>query len=118
MELTTEHLGKIAIIKPQCPQLDMSNYEEFRKLVSEILIKERYIILDMEQVEFMDSSAASVVLYCLRNIKMHNGKLKICNPSEAVDVTLKLLRMGNLTEIYTTRQEAIEAFEDELKQKT
>lgn len=115
MKITVEHFGQVVCIKPECDQLDMSNHEEFRKLISDVLKKEHYVILDLENVQFLDSSAASVLLYCVRTIAMHKGKLRICNPSEAVDVTLKLLRMQNLAGIYHSRSDAIKAFEIDIQ---
>jgi len=114
MEIDVEKRNGYVVITPICGQIDAGNYDELRKQIGSVLKTDHNILLNLENVQFLDSSAASVILYCYRNIQLHQGNFEICAPSIAVNVTLKLLKMDRLTKVFHSLEEAGRAFEDKI----
>lgn len=114
MEIDVEKRKGYVIVTPMCGQIDAGNYDELRKQLCAVLKTDHSILLNLENVQFLDSSAASVILYCYRNIQLHQGEFEINAPSIAVNVTLKLLKMDRLTRVFHTLEEACKAFDEKI----
>ena len=111
MEPNVEKINGISVVKFQFTHLDASNSEEAEHWLTPVLEQESRILLDMQEVEFLDSSGVGVLLYCIRKIKEAEGTLRICCPSEPVRMAFDLVRLNRLVDICDSRAEAIAAFE-------
>ncbi len=64
------------------------------------------IILDLSNVEFVDSSGLSAILVGHRICSNHNGILAICHLAENVERLIKISQLDNVLYITPTVQEA------------
>ena len=110
MELGTEKIGNITVVKLPTDVLDASNTEEFKTAITPIFEKSKKILLEMGQVEFIDSSGCGVLLYCLRQLNSLGGTLKLYGAQETVRTLFDLVRMHRIIEIFETKEEAIKSF--------
>lgn len=110
MNLKTESASDILIVTPTADRIDASNYENFRDHMQTIMEGNCKVLLDLGEVEFMDSSAMGVVLYCARETAVDQGVLKICSPSEAVRVAFDLIRIDRMVDVLETRADALKSF--------
>jgi phosphoserine phosphatase RsbU/P len=112
MLATIEKNGDVAIITVAIDSLDASNEKRFKKEVISSLAPDSKIILDMKEVEFIDSSGLGVVLSCYRHLCAAKGDLKICCLNKQVQTLFELVRMHRIFDIYKTREEALASFND------
>lgn len=61
------------------------------------------ILVDLENVIFMDSSGLGVLLLALKKVQEHGGRLCLCSIQEQVRILFELTKMEQLFEIYPHR---------------
>ncbi len=69
------------------------------------------LILNLEGVEYVDSSGFGALLSILRNAKNNDSQFKLCNMSPEVMELVKLLQLHNVFDIYDSINQCIETFE-------
>lgn len=69
------------------------------------------LILNLEGIEYVDSSGFGALLSILRNAKNTESQFKICNISSDVMELVKLLQLHNVFDICNDLEKCIETFE-------
>ena len=69
------------------------------------------IVLDLEELNTMDSSGIGLLTRSLTNAKRHGGSLKLVNPSKFVVQTLKLVGIFNLFEVFPDTAAAVASYQ-------
>jgi anti-sigma B factor antagonist len=111
MELTkTYPEGDIAYLVLNTHKLDMSNTVEFKKKIVQIAQTETRVILDISQVEFVDSSGLGSILSFLRDLRTRGGELRLCGVQPRVMAMFELVRMQKIVPIAASAEEALSAF--------
>ena len=111
MEITREKIGDVTIVSLQEQSLDASNAKEFKRLVGEMVELKAKFVLDLNRVQFVDSSGCGAMLSFLRQLNSAGGDLKLCCISKPVRTLFQLVRMHKVFDILNTREEAAKAFQ-------
>lgn len=84
-------------------ELDHHTAEELRELASKAIEEKdiRHIVLNLEQLSFMDSSGLGVILGRYKQIKQLHGEMVVCAVSPAIR---RLLDMSGLFKIIRLEQ--------------
>ncbi|MFP4023343.1 MAG: STAS domain-containing protein [Thiohalospira sp.] len=69
------------------------------------------LILDLDGIEYVDSSGFGALLSILRNAKNNDSQFKICNVSSDVMELVKLLQLHNVFDICDNVDECLNSFE-------
>ncbi len=69
------------------------------------------LILDMDGIEYVDSSGFGALLSILRNAKNNDSQFKLCNISDDVMELIRLLQLHNVFDICNSLDEGIKDFE-------
>ena len=109
MNTNVEKIGEVAVITMDEEVLDSSNHEDFMDSVTPILEEESQVVLDVGNLEMVDSSGLGSFAYCLRKCRDTGGRLMICSPSDNVREAFSLVHMERIIGIHETRDDAIEA---------
>ena len=72
---------------------------------------EQYVLLDMGQIEMLDSSAVGWLLKCHKAFRESGGQLVIHTLSPAAKNTLKILRVDQVLQLAASEQEAMSLLE-------
>ena len=112
MKLIVDQIGAVAVISFPESNLDAGNNRAFVEAMRPIIDQNQKIIFDMGTLRFVDSSGLGSIMLCSRRVKDAGGLLKLCGLSESVRALFELVRMNRVFEIYDTREEAIQAFEN------
>lgn len=116
MEIATEKVGEVVIVTPKAEFLDASNCQDFKQDINGILDANKLVLLDIGQLRFVDSSGLGAILSCLRKLTAAGGDLKLlCDKCKPVRMFFELVRMNRIIDIYNTRPEAIESFQQARK---
>ena len=111
MELTKTYLENgIAYIVLNIHKLDMSNTVEFKKKIVQVAQGETQVILDISQVEFIDSSGLGSILSFLRDLRTRGVELRLCGVQARVMAMFELVRMQKIVPIAANVEEAQAAF--------
>ena len=85
-------------------ELDVYTAPKLRDTIAELLAAGVYdVIIDMLDVEFLDSSGLGVLVGALKKVRAHDGSLQlICNQSRV----LKIFRITGLAEVFVIHESA------------
>ena len=98
-----------------------SNTNRFNALIAEAVKesllehcnKEVKLILDLEGVDFIDSSGFSVFLVIMKEIQLKDGIFRICNIDSEVMELFKMLQLHTVFELFDTLEECLQSFKAE-----
>ncbi|ALG68971.1 STAS domain-containing protein [Beggiatoa leptomitoformis] len=105
--LKTEQKDKFLIVHVLEKRLDASIAPDFKDEMKALIANgQQYIILDLSQTDFLDSSGLGAIVSTLKLLK-GEGDLILCGVQGAVISLFKLTRMDNIFSIYPTVTDAI-----------
>ncbi|MGD0700932.1 MAG: STAS domain-containing protein [Trebonia sp.] len=79
-------------------EIDVYTAPRLRELLIELVNKRKYqIIVDMEKVEFLDSTGLGVLMGGLKRVRAHDGALSIVCTQERI---LKIFRITGTNSVY------------------
>ncbi|MDD8046715.1 MAG: STAS domain-containing protein [Verrucomicrobiota bacterium] len=111
MELVKSTLGQVTIIRVQINHLDASNVEQFKSALTPAVEKESQVVLDLDSLQFVDSSGLGAFLSCMRKVHAQGGEVKLAGLSKPVRTLFELVRMHRIVEIFNTPEEAASSFQ-------
>ena len=109
MDLDIKQSGNICSLKVKGPFKSDSVPTFDAAVQSAIDTAHIYLILDLEDVPMIDSSAIGAVVHALRLSKQVGGDTKLLNPSPFTTKTFKMTGILSLFSIYTSEAEATAA---------
>lgn len=110
MQVQTEEVGGIRVIRVPEGHLDANSSKEFKTLAMPFLLNTEHVIIDLRDVTFVDSSGFGVLLACLRQVQSNGGELGLCGLHKSVRVLFEVVRMNRLFSIYESADDAIRSF--------
>jgi anti-sigma B factor antagonist len=108
MKLDTRPLADNAgmIVTVPGEHLDVSNSKTFREALQPILDENTTVLLDLQAVDFIDSSGLGSLLSSLRMMNAKDGDLRLFGMRKPVQAMFELVRMHRLFAIYDNEEEA------------
>ncbi len=111
MNVTIEQIAGVTVVLLPGRDLDAGNAGEFKSAIAPVLKAHSKMVFDLSQLRFIDSSGLGAFLSCLRQLSTKGGELKLCGLSNQVYQTFELVRMHRIFDIYSTKSEAVQAFQ-------
>lgn len=110
MRLSTEILDDNLIITLE-GELDHHSSKEIRKKIDSEYYNNnlKNMVLDLGNLNFMDSSGIGLIMGRYKNCKEQYGKLSIVNINPKVERILEMSGLMEIVHIYTTVEKAIKA---------
>lgn len=68
------------------------------------------LIVDLAEVNFLDSSGLAALVYGMKNCREKGGDLCLCAPQQSVRMILELTRLDQAIDIFPSETEAMAAF--------
>ncbi len=110
MNFTVEQRDRAAIFRPQEPRLDSLLVPELK---AEFLILAQpdveKLIVDLSDVEYVDSAGLSALLLARRQQVSHDGDVRLVGVRDEVRSLLELTQLNRVFPIYETVQAALDA---------
>ncbi|MEM7309597.1 MAG: anti-sigma factor antagonist [Planctomycetota bacterium] len=98
------------IVSVPTKRLDCDSSSDFREEMRDVVHGAARVVLDLEALEFIDSSGLGAILSCLRDITESGGDMKLCGLSDPVRAVFELVRMHRILEIHDDQGGALQAF--------
>ena len=109
LNLSTRHEGDRTVIEVG-GEIDVYTAPKLREQLVDLVNQGRYhLVVDMEAVDFLDSTGLGVLVGGLKRVRAHDGSLDLVCTQQRI---LKILKITGLTEvfgIYETVDQAIAA---------
>jgi anti-sigma B factor antagonist len=94
-------------------RLDSYTITASRKLFDEALESHPpFIVVNMQTVNFIDSTALSALVQSLKRSRELSGNLRLCCLQQPVRMIFELTRLDKVFEIFLSEREAVQAFVD------
>jgi len=88
--------------------IDMYRSVNFRKTLVGILEeKPSTVLIDMNQVGFMDSSGLATLVEALQLVRRYDGKLKLVGIQQRVRSIFEISRLDTIFQVYASEAEAL-----------
>ncbi|MFN6539865.1 MAG: STAS domain-containing protein [Nostoc sp. EkiNYC01] len=95
--------------------LNATTSQEFRQNITKIIeVGVKFVLLDFQDVTFMDSSGLGALVLAFKTLRAADIKLVICSINEQVRILFELTNMDKIFEIFPNQ----EAFNQVLLSKT
>ncbi|MCA9900224.1 MAG: STAS domain-containing protein [Ardenticatenaceae bacterium] len=81
-----------------------------QKLESAASVPPAQILVDLTEVNFVDSTALAALVQGMKHSRQQGGDLRLCGLGQSVRIIFELTRLDRAFEIYVKPDEAIAAF--------
>jgi anti-sigma B factor antagonist len=109
MQIEDRKKGNVFIVKVRDKRLDAHVAIDFKeKMVDAISKGNHWIVLNIGEIEFIDSSGLGAIVSALKALG-DRGDLVICSAKEPVMRMFKLTRMNKVFKMFDTEEEAVNA---------
>ena len=93
-------------------EIDLYNASEIMSTMNKLCESKRYnVIINLSEVEYIDSSGIGVLISGSMRLKEHQRELKLINVYTPVKKVFELTNLTSFFDIYDSEVEAINAFE-------
>jgi anti-sigma B factor antagonist len=109
MKLEDKHERDALVVTVLDKRLDAGAVDDFRKKMSQYIENgEESIVLNLSNVEFIDSSGLGAIVGILKMMK-DPGKIVICGAADSTMRMFKLTRMNKVFNMFENEKEAVDA---------
>jgi anti-sigma B factor antagonist len=99
MKIIVEEMEDGKIIKPH-GKIDILTSAELRSMLNDLTKKKvMNIIVDLEQVTYIDSSGLATLLEGLKNLKEYDGKMQLKSVPDRILKVLSLMKLDMIFDI-------------------
>ena len=100
----------VTVVHIAADHLDVLNVVDFKSEIAKVTLGHKKVVIDCGQIRMIDSSGLGAIMYCVQTLNAHGSELKLAALSKGVSSLFELVRMHRMVDIYSTVDEAIEAF--------
>jgi anti-sigma B factor antagonist len=102
-----EHLGEVTVLTLRDRRIDIENVEDFKALLEEFLQDGQQVLLDMGQVQFVDSAGCAALLVMSKRYQSAGALLRLCRLTRSLRALFELVRLHRVLPIHINRDEAL-----------
>ncbi len=107
MEITCSRRDDVAVMT-LVGKLDLANAGNVKQNIKTLLEQgQKMIHLDMNGVDFINSSGLGAMVSMMKEIRMHQGRLTLSNLAPYVKEIFEITQLSNVFEIFPTVDEAM-----------
>jgi len=106
MDMESEEKYNWSIIQIKEERLDVKSVPEFRELLAPYITDGSRVILNLSNIQFIDSTGIGALLQFMKALDQIGGVLKLYGIQDQVDAMFKLVHMQNLFVICSSLEEA------------
>jgi anti-sigma B factor antagonist len=107
MSIDIVRAGQVTIAMPKGALTAASAAEARRTFTASFTSRRTRMVLDLENVSYIDSSGLSVVVDTMKQARAGGGDLKVCGLQPDVRSIFDMTRLGTVIEIHPSREEAV-----------
>jgi anti-sigma B factor antagonist len=110
LSLQSRRVGDITVVTCAGGIVEGAESTALKEHFADLLFDRPYVVLDLGEVAFVDSSGLGLLVRLLNRTRTSRGDLKLCAVRAPIAEVLRVTRLGTIFESYATAAEAIAAF--------
>ncbi|MEO5909276.1 MAG: STAS domain-containing protein [Pelobium sp.] len=109
MNFSKQKLGKLVLITINISEAGLNQSDDFKSFLYDCTEDtEPKLVIDMDKVNYMDSSFIGALVAGLKNVLSKNGEMALVKIQKDVLALFELTRLDKVFKIYNSVDEAIE----------
>lgn len=110
MDITTKISGNVAIINLQ-GRLDFNSANQLKDASREFFSRDNCkLVLNMDKVDFINSSGLGALVSILKEVRHHKGALKISNLADYIREIFDITQLSSIFDICEDETHALKGF--------
>jgi len=109
MKIRIRESHKISIVDIQ-GRIDINASEVIETIGWLLKNRKKDILLNFDNVEFVDYSGISILAIAYKNVINHKGKMKFCNVAIHIEELFKLVRLDSIFKVYQNEDTALRTY--------
>jgi anti-anti-sigma factor len=109
MKPIVEKLAEMTLVIIPDDSLVSNNVAGFKAAMEELAEAGKKVVLDLSQVQFIDSAGCGALLQLHKRLREKGVVLAVCNISAPVRALFELVRIQRALDIYPGREQAVRA---------
>ena len=106
MVFQSEDLGSFIVVRPT-GYLDVSTSPRLREKLHQVIeTAPRAIVLDLGQIEFLDSSALGVILNAWKQMQADDATLAVVSPQQRITKIFEITALNLSIKVFSSIEEA------------
>lgn len=111
MNLSTKEIDGITVIELEGSVLGGPDASALNDVLHSLIEKKKKkVVVDLSDVQTMNSSGLSMLINALTTMRKAGGDLKIAEPSNKIESLLTITKLTTVFELFTSVKEAIISF--------
>lgn len=110
LTLDTRDVGRVTIVRCRGRVIAGAETELLHAHVAQLLRDRKTITLNLNEVEFVDSSGLGAMVRALTSARQLHGDVKLCNVPENIHNVLKVTHLVKLFDIHDSEEKAVAEF--------
>ncbi len=110
LSLQTRRIGDITVVTCSGRIVAGEESDTLQQHVGRVLPDEPFVILNVREVNYVDSGGAGMLVRLLNRTRTAGGDLKLCQISERVAEILRITRLDKVFDSHASESDAIAAF--------
>jgi anti-anti-sigma factor len=111
MNVTTSHVGTVAVLRVQETRLTYPILADFATVASDLIAAgEKQILVDLSPVSYVDSATIGCLMDLYRQAGAVGGSLKLSGVQKRVETMLAMTGAHNFLEVYADEASALATF--------
>jgi anti-anti-sigma factor len=108
MKIQTEPISSSQVVIRPSGRMDVESSPEVRQAILEQAVPGvESVVIDLQSVDFMDSSGLSALVSGMKALKKNGGRLAICNTNPQVRTALRLTMLERVIPAYDSVEQAL-----------
>jgi anti-sigma B factor antagonist len=110
MNIVIDKAGNVTILELPGRSLDASNAATFKEAMLNVIQPEARLIIDMGNIDFVDSTGLGALVSCLRKARGEQAEIKLCRLNKQVRSLFELVRMHRVFEIFDSVEDTLASY--------
>ncbi|GAB4373050.1 MAG: STAS domain-containing protein [Bryobacter sp.] len=110
MEISQRHLEEVPILELRGSLLAGAPCIELRQKIQDLAKSDPRVIIDLSQVDYIDSSGLGTLVASFTMLERAGGGLRILKPSERDMELLVLTKLASVFQVFDDEQAAVNSF--------
>ena len=115
LSLQSRRVGDITVVKCVGRIVEGIQSAQLQQHLTDLLPDHPYIILDLDQVDFIDSRGLGLLVRFLSRARTAHGGLKLCRVPARINEVLRITRLHAIFDAHESEADAIAAFYERTK---
>jgi anti-sigma B factor antagonist len=114
MQIDVANENGTTIVRPTSDRLDIEVAAEFRSILLALIDQgQRYLVVDLKDVTFIDSSGLGALVSALKTLKRGSGAgdVRLARVQPPVVSLLEIIRLNRVFTSYASVEQAIQSFQ-------